>query len=105
MLDDGLTSEDKELIADVHKCENSRGVNGILALASCMRPFAYVIEDLDADPYLVNTPGGTLDLRTFEYLDHDPANRITKVCGGSYGAAKAGPIWEAFLARVLPVED
>lgn len=34
--------------------------------------------DLDADPYALNTPGGTYDLRTGEKHAHDPADLITR---------------------------
>jgi len=105
MLEDGLTSDDKDLLTDIHRCETSHGMHGILTVAASMRPFAYTTKDLDADPYLLNTVGGTLDLKTFEYRDHDPADKITKVCGGSYKATSTGPMWEMFLARVLPAAE
>lgn len=36
------------------------------------------VSDLDADPYLFNTPAGSYDLRTGASKDHDPADLLTK---------------------------
>ena len=55
---------DKELQRDIRRCESDRGVNGVLGIASALHPFAATVRDLDADPYLLNTANGTLDLRT-----------------------------------------
>jgi putative DNA primase/helicase len=39
---------------------------------------------LDADPDLLNTPSGIVDLRTGELLAHDPSYAMTKITKGSY---------------------
>jgi len=97
--------DDKDLRADVRKCESAAGVAGVLDLASALKPFACTVSDLDADPYLLNCANGTLDLHTLILRPHDPADRITKVTGGAYVPDAAGPVWDAFLARVLPDTD
>lgn len=94
--------DDKELRADVRKCESAAGVAGVLDLAVALEPFAATVADLDADPYLLNVDNGTLDLRTFELRSHDPADRITKVATGAYRPDATGEPWAAFLDRVLP---
>lgn len=96
---------DKDLRADATKCESAAGVAGVLALAEALPPFVATVRDLDSDPYLLNCANGTLDLRTMELRPHDPADRITKVCGAAYDPDAPGPTWDAFLARVLPDED
>ncbi|GFG65392.1 hypothetical protein MKUB_28820 [Mycobacterium kubicae] len=94
---------DRELRADVRKCESAAGLAGVLEIAAALTVFAATVRDLDADPYLLNTANGTLDLRTQELRPHNPADRITKVCRGAYHPEAAQPaVWEAFLARVLP---
>ena len=94
--------EDKELRADVRKCESASGVAGVLNLAAALEPFAAAVADLDADPHLLNVANGTLDLHTLGLRPHCPADRITKVCRGAYRPGVAAPLWEGFLARVLP---
>lgn len=97
---------DTDLRKDVHRCESAAGVAGVLDLAAALEPFAATVADLDADPYLLNTASGTLDLRTMELRPHDPADRITKVTRGSYAPGlEDGPAWRAFLNRVLPDAD
>ena len=39
------------------------------------------VEDLDSDPYLLNTPTGTVDLRTGEIRSHNPKDLVTKITG------------------------
>lgn len=96
--------QDKELRADVRKCESDAGLVGVLGIAAALEDFAFTVDDLDADPWLLNVANGTLDLRTMVLRAHDPADRITKVTAGAYDPGSAGARWEAFLARVLPEE-
>lgn len=94
--------DDKQLRADVRKCESAAGISGVLDIAAALEPFAATVKDLDRDPYLLNCANGTLDLHTMTVKGHDPADRITKVCGAAYTPEAEGPTWEAFLSRVLP---
>jgi len=103
VLRDALSTSlgDKDLRADVNKCESAAGVAGVLDLAAALEPFAFTVADLDADPYLLNVGNGCLDLRTFELRAHDPYDRITKVTNGAY-TDEPGQRWATFLDRVLP---
>jgi putative DNA primase/helicase len=96
---------DKQLQADVRKCESASGVAGVLDLAAALEPFATTVADLDADPYLLNVANGTLDLRTIELQPHDPADRITKVTRAAWDCAAPTTTWGTFLAQVLPVAE
>lgn len=95
---------DKKLRADVAKCETANGVAGVLKLAQSIEVFAATVADLDVDPYLLNCANGTLDLRTRQVREHDPADRITKVCHGAYRPGAHSTDWDAFLSTVLPDE-
>jgi len=97
--------DDKDLRADVRKCESAAGVTGVLALAGALEPLAAAVPDVDADPHLLNVANGTLDLRTLELRPYRPADRITKVCRGAYTPGAESQAWQAFLARVLPDAD
>ncbi|TPG12601.1 hypothetical protein EAH86_19815 [Pedococcus bigeumensis] len=94
--------ERDHLYSDVRRCETAAGVDGVLRLASALDAFAAIVGDLDADPYLLNTLSGTLDLRTLDLRPHRPADRLTKVCGTGYDAGAEAPTWETFLADALP---
>lgn len=93
---------DHELRADVRKCESAGGVAGVLTLASSLPLLRASVDELDADPYLLNCANGTLDLRTRELRPHDPADKITRVTRGGYDPGADASGWEQFLARVLP---
>ncbi len=96
---------DKQLQADVRKCESASGVAGVLDLAAALEPFATTVADLDADPYLLNVANGTLDLRTIELQPHAPADRITKVTRAAWDSAAPTATWGTFLAQVLPAAE
>jgi putative DNA primase/helicase len=91
--------------ADCRKVDTATGINGVLEIASALEPFAAVVDNLDADPYLLNVANGTVDLHTLELKPHNSTDKITKVCNGAYDPDAATPVWDAFLARVLPDED
>ncbi|MEV4990198.1 DNA primase family protein [Pseudarthrobacter sp. LMD1-1-1.1] len=94
-----------DLRQDVRKCESAAGIEGVLKIARSLPPFATTTDQLDADPYLLNTRNGTLDLHTLQLRPHDPADRITRCTAAAWDPNAAGPVWEAFLARVLPDPD
>lgn len=96
---------DKDLAADVRRCESAAGIAGVLDIASALETFACTVEDLDADPWLLNCANGTLDLRTRELRPHDPADRLTKITTGAYDPQAPAAEWDTFLARVLPDEE
>lgn len=99
---DSLRTGDDTLKKDVRRCETANGVGSILSLAAALPTFATTIDDLDADPYLLNVANGTLDLRTMEISTHNPADRITKVTAGAWKKDTAPGLWSAFLHQVLP---
>ncbi len=98
-----MHAEDREkLHTDVRRCETATGVEGVLRLASALEAFSTTVAELDADPYLLNTPTGTLDLSTGTLRPHDPRDRITKVTGVGYTPEALGATWRRFLEEVLP---
>ncbi|QNF93575.1 phage/plasmid primase, P4 family [Janibacter sp. YB324] len=96
---------DRDMERDVRACESAAGIAGVLSIASALEAFACAVDDLDADPYLLNVANGTLDLRTFELRPHDPADRLTKITTGAWRSDVDGATWARFLASVLPDED
>ncbi|SEE60091.1 putative DNA primase/helicase [Rhizobiales bacterium GAS188] len=67
--------------------------------------------DLDADPLTLNCLNGTLTVRVVERVaevvlkDHDPADRITKLCEAAYKPDAEAPQFLAFLERIVPDKD
>ena len=106
VLSDALAESvgDKQLRADVNRCESAAGINGVLDVASALKPLSATVDELDADPYLLNCPRGTLDLRTRELRPHDPRDRITKMTTGSYDPSADPRAWLDVLATAMPDE-
>lgn len=104
-LADSAFDKDKEFRRDITRCESDGGIRGVLGIASALEEFAFTVNDLDADPYLLNCANGTLDLRTMVVEPHAPTDRITKVTRAAYRPDAEAPEWSSFLARVLPDEE
>jgi putative DNA primase/helicase len=101
-----ITDADKRraLVRLARRGESSAGVAGALTLASTESEVAVTPDGLDADPFLLNCTNGTLDLRTGELREHDPADLLTKITGAAYRPEAPGPEWVKFLTRVQPDE-
>jgi putative DNA primase/helicase len=109
-LDDTLRALDfaraicREAAAECKKVNLARAlasgktVAAVEKLAKADRRHAATADQWDADPWLLNTPDGALDLRTGKIRPHDPNNYCTK----STTVSPSGdcPIWRTFLARV-----
>lgn len=80
------------------KLATSGTVGGVERLARADRRHAATTAEWDADPWLLNTPGGVVDLKTGRQRSHDRADRMTKITT----ATPSGdcPIWRQFLAEV-----
>ncbi|MFJ7207478.1 phage/plasmid primase, P4 family [Streptomyces sp. NPDC098789] len=96
--------ERNDLYSDVRKSESAAGIEGMLKLAGALKPISTAARHLDADPYLFNTPGQTIDLEKGEVYNNDRADLITKVAGAKL-TGEVNDEWEAFLKRILPDED
>lgn len=59
--------------------------------------------EFDADPDLLNTPGGIVHLPSKEILPHDPDLLMTKITSGSYRPGYTHPDWDQALT-VLPTD-
>lgn len=75
-------------------------VYALLKLARVDRRHAVSVENLDADPWLLNTPGGTVDLRSGAQMPHDPSQLHTKITNATPNGAC--PVFLRTLERVLP---
>jgi putative DNA primase/helicase len=67
-------------------------------LARSDRRHAATIEQWDTDPFLLNTPAGTVDLRTGEMHDHRLDQYLTKMTAAGPGGDCS--MWRSFLDRV-----
>lgn len=87
---DGVTPTESRRIA------NARTVGAIVQLARADRKLVVMPDAFDADAGVLNTPTGTVNLRTGEARPHrrDLVTRCTAVAPAT---AIAAPVWERFL--------
>ena len=80
------------------KLASAGAVGGVERLARADRRHAATTDEWDADPWLLNTPGGVVDLKTGRRRPHDRADRMTKITT----ATPAGdcPSWRQFIDEV-----
>jgi len=84
----------------------SQSASRINAMLQQARPhIAIRINSLDADPWLFNCQNGTIDLRTGERHDHDPADLITKLAPVDYDSEADAPRFKQFLKEILVGDD
>ncbi|MDC7707230.1 phage/plasmid primase, P4 family [Vogesella indigofera] len=80
------------------KLAASSTVGGVERLARADRRHAATTDEWDADPWLLNTPGGVVDLKTSRQRPHDRADRMTKITTATPGGDC--PTWKQFLDEV-----
>jgi putative DNA primase/helicase len=78
---------------------SAKTVAAVERLARSDRRLAATVEQWDADPWLLNTPDGVIDLRTGIMRKHRAEDYITHVTAVAPGKG-ACPLWHAFLDRV-----
>lgn len=84
------------------KAAKGTGIRDMVGLARSEPGIPVDPANFDRDPYLLNTPSGTLDLRTMQMRDHDPADLITMVAGAPYDPDARSEEWERTLEHALP---
>ncbi|HQK95059.1 MAG TPA: phage/plasmid primase, P4 family, partial [Armatimonadota bacterium] len=98
---DGRAERDRLIRFATRACSR-RGQEAMVALAR-HRPEVLAVRDtLDADPWLLNTLDGTVDLRTGELRPHDRGDLVTRLAPTAWDPAGGCAAWLAFLNRVLP---
>lgn len=77
---------------------SASGTTGIARQAESEPAFATHIDDLDANPYELNTPGGIVDLRTGTIRPADPTALHTRSTSVAPDFDRPGERFEAFLS-------
>lgn len=83
------------------KAQSEQRIRAMLTLASTEPEIVVSADELDADPWALSTPNGTLDLRTAELRPADPADLITLGTNVVYSPDAVAPRWEQFLAEIF----
>lgn len=87
----------KALLTFVNRCRSTNGLNHLLTEAA--PHLACAVDDLDADAFTLNTPGGIVDLHTGELHPSGPAALCTKATAVTPGTEGAD-LWRGFLDTI-----
>ena len=78
---------------------SNKTVAAVVQMARSDHRLVSTVEAWDADPWLLNTPKGVIDLRTGIMREHRAEDYLTRVTVVAPGNREC-PIWHAFLDRV-----
>jgi len=92
-------SEGEAALQHAVKTASDRAVKAMLSLAASDLPI--LPADLDSNPWLLNCPNGTVDLRTGEIREHRREDNITKLCPTEYDPNATSWAWDCFLEGVF----
>jgi putative DNA primase/helicase len=91
--------EAEALMQRATRVEAAAGYAGALKFAEPL--LAKTITKLDADPWVLNCPNGTLNLRTGELRNHASTDLITRVCPTPFDPEARDQTWERVLNEAL----
>jgi putative DNA primase/helicase len=83
------------------RLERKEALLNMLALAGTLKPIAVAGDTWNADPYLLGTPTGVVDLRTGRMRPGHPDDGITMQTAASYNPDATAPRWERFIAEIF----
>ena len=95
-----MASTQTDKAGERNKLASAVTVNAVERLARSDPEHAAAVEDWDADPWALNTPGGIVDLRTGQIRPHARTARMTRLATASLGVVCAPTRWLAFLDDV-----
>lgn len=96
-IDDEATR--KMLFKHANKSEDANKLAAMVKLARGMMSVS--VDALDADPWLLNSPTGIIDLKTGQLLPHDPARNMTKQISAVYDPEATCPTFLKFLSSTF----
>jgi D5 N terminal like/Bifunctional DNA primase/polymerase, N-terminal len=99
---DSDAEERKRIAAWAKLSESEPRLRAMLALAQSEPGIPVTPAELDRDPFLLNCPNGTLELRTMALRLHRREDLLTKLAAARFDPDARHPTWTAFLERVLP---
>ena len=86
---------------DLRSLASARTVAAVQTLAQAHRRIAATVEQWDADPWMLNTPAGLVDLHSGEMMRRTPADYVTKMTGTAPAGDSGCPMWAQFLSRIF----
>ena len=94
---------EKEQAAALKKAQQISSARTVQAVQTLLRSDARLVvraEVLDADPWVMGTPGGVIDLKTGEILSAEPLRFVSKLAAVTPNYRAPAPLWATFLDEV-----
>lgn len=88
----------KQKFRETLKAKGERAIKSMVELAKGDLPIT--VDQLDADPYLLNCQNGIIDLRTGELQPHRPELYMSKIAGANYSLNDKFQKFDQFLIDV-----
>lgn len=85
------------LVKHARASETAGRVQAMLTLAQSELGVPVLVNELDADPYALNCPNGTVDLRSGELRAHRQRDLITKSTGVRFDPSARSELWDRVL--------
>jgi putative DNA primase/helicase len=95
----------RELAKHAKSSESKKRISDAIHLAQTEPGIPVLPEGLDRNPWLFNTPNGTIDLRTGELRDHQRGDLITRLAPVAYDSEAEAPRFAAFLREVFDGDE
>jgi putative DNA primase/helicase len=83
---------------------SAKTCNAVVTLARSDHRHAATVDQWDRDPWLLNTPGGVVDLRTGKMRKHRIDDYMTKITAVTPDANCPIPIWRKFMKAITTGE-
>lgn len=99
--DEAKERRDTQLSAWAVRSESAAGVHGMLEMAHSEASVVITTAALDTDPWLLNTPSGTVELRTGKLRTAHRDDLITKVTAAPFDPDAECPRWLQFLDEIF----
>lgn len=100
--DKPAVAEAKRLMKQAERIRTARGRESLMKQLSRIDSVCSVrAEAYDADPWILNTPDGIVDLRTGQLTEHNPDALCTKITECGLESTREGvKLWQDFLAHI-----
>jgi putative DNA primase/helicase len=85
--------------------EAKHALKAMLELAETEIPIPITLDQLDAEPGLLNVQNGTIDLSSGELREHNRDDLITRICPVAFDPSAHDERWMQFLDQVMPDKD
>jgi putative DNA primase/helicase len=85
--------------------ESSAKIHSMVQLARAIPEVIVLPDELDRNPWLLNTESGTIDLKTQKLTQHDQGDLITSITGTPFDPEAKCPRWMQFLDEIFKGDD